>query len=165
MNDNFNNISFKKRISIKQIEEGNDFCPKFNHDGLLPCITTEYETQVILMFSYINEQALKKTIYSKKAHYFSRSRKDIWLKGETSGMFHNIINIYVDDDQDCLIYEVKLNKPTKGGEEASCHVGYKSCFYRKVKITNKKASLEFTENKKAFDPNVVYKGIENPTKI
>ena len=159
------NIIFNKRVSIEQIEEGTEFCPKFNKEGLIPCITIEYESKEILMFSFLNEAALKKSIITEKAHYYSRSRKNIWLKGEVSGMYHQIQSILIDDDQDSIIFTVKLNKPTKGGEKASCHVGYKSCFYRKVEALDNKIVLKFTENKKSFDPEIVYKGIENPTKL
>ncbi len=159
------NIIFDKRSTIKQIEEGIVLCPKFNKEGLIPCITIEDNSKEILMFSYLNEEALKKSISSAKAHYYSRSRRNIWFKGEISGMTHDIQNILIDDDQDSIIFVVRLNKPFKGGNVASCHVGYKSCFYRKVKITEEKISLEFTENEKAFDPEVIYEGIDNPTKI
>ena len=165
MKINEKNIIFNKRVSIKQIEEGNEFCPKFNKEGLIPCITIEYDSKEVLMFSFLNEEALKKTIITKKAHYYSRSRKNIWLKGEVSGMYHQIQNILIDDDQDSIIFAVKLNEPTKGGGKASCHVGYKSCFYRKVEVSDKKIFLKYTEHKKAFDPEVIYKGIKNPTKI
>ena len=158
-------IKFNKRVSVEQIEEGSDFCPKFNNDGLLPCITIEKSSKTILMFSYLTEEALKKTMKTKKGHYFSRSRNNIWLKGEVSGMFHEIESIYVDDDQDCIIYEVSLNDPKKGGRKASCHVGYKSCFYRKVIFSDKDITLKFIENEKAFNPEEVYKGSSNPTKI
>ncbi|MAJ24422.1 MAG: phosphoribosyl-AMP cyclohydrolase [Rickettsiales bacterium] len=160
-----NKIVFEQRNSIKQIEEGNMLCPKFNDKGLLPCITVENNTNQVLMFSYLNTEALKKSILTKKAHYYSRSRKNIWIKGETSGMTHDIKEIFIDDDQDCIIFIVSLNKPDKGGNIASCHVGYKSCFYRRVKLLDNKIHLEFTEHEKAFDPKVVYKGIDNPTKI
>ena len=159
------NIVFAKRKSVKQIEEGSLFCPKFNLEGLLPCITIEAETNQVLMFSFLNEVALKKTILTKKAHYYSRSRSKVWLKGEISGMSHDIDDIFVDDDQDSIIYIVKLNKPFKGGKEASCHVGYKSCFYRKVLFKDKQLSLIYTEDSKVFNPEIVYKGIKNPTKI
>ena len=166
MKNNKKKIIFKKRTSIKQIEEGSEFCPKFNNFKLLPCITIENKTKEILMFSYVNEVALKKTLETKKAHYFSRSRNLLWLKGETSGMYHNVKKILIDDDQDCLILEVELTKPKKGGKPASCHVGYKSCFYRKVvKTKNGEVTLKFIEKKKSFDPEKVYKGITNPTKI
>ena len=80
-------------------------------------------------------------------------------------MYHHIKTILIDDDQDCVIFEVVLTKPTAGGKEASCHVGYKSCFYRKVERKNSVLSLKFTEKKKSFDPTVVYKNTTNPTKI
>ena len=158
-------IKFSKRTSVYEIEEGNKLCPKFNRDKLLPCITIETKTSEILMFSYLNEIAFKKSLETGKAHYFSRSRNTIWLKGETSGMYHNIKKMLIDDDQDCVIFEVGLTKPKKGGKEASCHVGYKSCFYRKIECKEGKVSLKFTEKKKSFDPDIVYKGIPNPTKI
>ena len=165
MKKNFDYIKFVKRVSIEQIEEGIDFCPKFNDEGLLPCITIENKSKIVLMFSFVNEFALKKTIASGRAHYYSRSRNSIWLKGEKSGMSHQVTDIFVDDDQDCIVYEVVLNKPTKGGKEASCHVGYKSCFYRKLEKNGKDLKLKFTESKKSFDPEIIYQGEENPTKI
>ena len=159
------NIIFNNRVSIEQIEEGTELCPKFNQEGLIPCITIEYESKEVLMFSFLNKEAFRKSIETDKAHYYSRSRKNIWIKGETSGMTHDIKEIFIDDDQDCIIFIVSLNKPDKGGNIASCHVGYKSCFYRRVKLLDNKIHLEFTEHEKAFDPKVVYKGIDNPTKI
>jgi len=165
MNIKEEDIKFTKRSSVKEIEEGISFSPKFNTDGLLPCITIEYETNQILMFSYLNQEALKKSISLKLAHYYSRSRDNIWLKGEISGMKHFIKDIFIDDDQDSIIYVVKLSKPTKGGKKASCHVGYKSCFYRKIKVKEKNIELEFTEKEKSFNPDIIYDGIANPTKI
>ena len=166
MKNNKKKIVFTKRTSIKQIEEGSVLCPKFNSHNLLPCITVESKTKEILMFSYINSLAFKKSLVTNRAHYFSRSRKAIWLKGETSGMYHLIKKIFIDDDQDCVIFEVKLTKPIKGGKEASCHVGYKSCFYRKVVVKNNgDVSLKFTEKQKSFNPEIVYEGLSNPTKI
>tara|TARA_S200000501_G_C20809116_1_gene737549 strand:+ start:490 stop:987 length:498 start_codon:yes stop_codon:yes gene_type:complete len=165
MNNKIQRLKFSKRSSVYEIEEGTKLCPKFNKDNLLPCITIEKKSKEVLMFSYLNESAFKKSIETKKAHYFSRSRNSIWLKGETSGMYHHIKTILIDDDQDCVIFEVVLTKPTAGGKEASCHVGYKSCFYRKVERKNSVLSLKFTEKKKSFDPTVVYKNTTNPTKI
>ena len=80
-------------------------------------------------------------------------------------MKHFIEDIFIDDDQDSIIYVVRLNKPSKGGKKASCHVGYKSCFYRKIKVKEKNIELEFTEKEKSFNPDVIYDGIDNPTKI
>ena len=159
------NIILNKRVSIEQIEEGKEFCPKFNKEGLIPCITLEYGSKEVLMFSFLNEEALKKSIVTEKAHYYSRSRKNVWFKGEVSGMHHQVQDILIDDDQDSIIFIVKLSEPTKGGKKASCHVGYKSCFYRKVEVLDNKLVLKFTEYKKSFDPEIVYEGIKNPTKI
>ena len=165
MKINLDRIIFENRKSIKEIEEGTLLSPKFNDEGLIPCVTVENETKEVLMVSYLNDLALKKTIATNKAHYYSRSRKAIWLKGEISGMTHKINEIYIDDDQDSIIFVVSLGIPTKGGKKASCHVGYKSCFYRKIKISENKLQIEFTEKEKSFDPEIVYEGIDNPTKI
>ena len=80
-------------------------------------------------------------------------------------MYHQIQDILIDDDQDSIIFTVKLNEPTKGGAKASCHVGYKSCFYRKIKVSDGKLELKFTEDKKSFDPQKVYAGVPNPTRL
>lgn len=156
------NIVFEKRVSVEEVEEGFTFQPKFDSNGLIPIITIEFETNEVLMHGYSNEEALKLTMSSKKAHYFSRSRQQIWKKGEKSGLFQNIKQIKIDDDQDCLIYLVNLE-----GKKASCHVGYKSCFYRKLTMEEDKYSvkLEFTEDKKIFDPEKVYGNLPNPTKL
>ena len=156
------NIVFEKRVSVEEVEEGFTFQPKFDSNGLIPIITIEFETNEVLMHGYSNEEALKLTMSSKKAHYFSRSRQQIWKKGEKSGLFQNIKQIKIDDDQDCLIYFVNLE-----GKKASCHVGYKSCFYRKLTMEEDKYSvkLEFTEDKKIFDPQKVYGNLPNPTKL
>ena len=156
------NIVFEKRVSVEEVEEGFTFQPKFDSNGLIPIITIEFETNEVLMHGYSNEEALKLTMSSKKAHYFSRSRQQIWKKGEKSGLFQNIKQIKIDDDQDCLIYFVNLE-----GKKASCHVGYKSCFYRKLTMEEDKYSvkLEFTEDTKIFDPEKVYGNLPNPTKL
>ena len=155
-------IAFKKRISVEEVEEGFIFQPKFDSNGLIPVITIEFETNEVLMHGYSNEEALRLTMSTKKAHYFSRSRQQIWKKGEKSGLFQNIKEIKIDDDQDCLIYYVNLE-----GKKASCHVGYKSCFYRKLISKNDKydVELEFIENEKIFDPKKVYGNLPNPTKL
>ena len=146
---------FKKRENVAEIEEGKLLSPKFDNDGLIPVITTCSRTKEILMHGYMNEESLDLSIDTNLAHYWSRSRKKIWKKGETSGQFQHIKEILIDDDQDCLIIKVELD-----GLGASCHVGYKSCFYRKV---DKDLSLEFIEKEKVFDPEEVYEGEENPT--
>ena len=155
-------IIFSKRTSVEEVEEGTNFQPKFDEKGLIPVITIDTEDNQVLMHGYMNEEALKMSIKTKKSHYWSRSRKKIWKKGETSGFFQNITKIQIDDDQDCIILFVKLS-----GTKASCHVGYKSCFYRELEKKGKgfSTSLVFNENKKVFDPEKVYKGLENPTKL
>ena len=155
-------IIFTKRKSVEEVEEGKNLQPKFDENGLIPVITIDNDDNQVLMHGYMNEEALKTSIKTKMSHYWSRSRKKIWKKGETSGFFQNITKIQIDDDQDCIILFVKL-----AGTKASCHVGYKSCFYRELekKGENFSTNLIFNEDKKVFDPNKVYKGQENPTKL
>ena len=154
---------FKKRENVADIEEGNLLSPKFNNDGLIPVIATDFKTKEVLMQGFMNSEALKKTIETKEAHYWSRSRKEVWQKGETSGFVQKVIEMRIDDDQDSIWMSVDI------GDGASCHVGYKSCFYRSItlgKIENtEKIKIDFKEKKKKFDPEVVYKNKPNPTKI
>ena len=150
-----NNSLFKDRVSVEQVEESNDLAPSFGDQGLIPVVTTDVHSGDVLMVGYMNKDAFALTIETKKAHYWSRSRKKIWKKGETSGLNQAIKKILIDDDQDCLIFRVEL-----GGLAASCHVGYKSCFYRSLKGKNE---LIFTETEKVFDPEEVYEGQDNPT--
>ena len=146
---------FGKRISIEEVEEGKSFTPKFDENGLIPVITVEDSSGDILMHGYMNSEALIKSIESKEAHYWSRSRQKLWKKGEISGLKQTIVKILVDDDQDCMIFRVNV-----AGSGASCHVGYKSCFYR---ILKDKKNLSFIESEKLFDPAEVYEGEDNPT--
>ena len=154
---------FKKRENVADIEEGNLLSPKFNNDGLIPVITTDFKTKEVLMQGFMNSEALKKTIETKEAHYWSRSRKEVWHKGETSGFVQKVVEMRIDDDQDSIWMSVDI------GNGASCHVGYKSCFYRSItlgKIENtEEVKIDFKEKKKKFDPEVVYKNKPNPTKI
>ena len=156
-------FKFKKRDNIKEVEEGKYLSPKFDENGLIPVITTDTQTGDILMHGYMNEEALKKTIETREAHYWSRSRKKIWHKGQISGFVQKVKEIRIDDDQDSLWLSVDI------GSGASCHVGYRSCFYRSIplgKIKNEeKLEMEFKEKKKIFDPKKVYKDEPNPTKL
>ncbi len=155
------NIKFKKRNTIKQIEESNDLAPKFDERGLITVVTTDYLSGEVLMQGYMNEEALKKTIGLGEAVYYSRSRKTIWHKGKISGLIQIIKEIRIDDDQDCIWLKVEV----KGG--ASCHVGYRSCFYRSVPFGDNSTStvLKFEEKEKVFDPKKVYGDTPNPTKL
>jgi len=154
---------FKKRDNIKEVEEGKYLAPKFDENGLIPVVATDFQTGGILMHGYMNEDSLKKTIETKEAHYWSRSRKKIWRIGEISGFVQKVREIRIDDDQDSVWLSVNI------GDGASCHVGYRSCFYRSVplgKIDNaRQIEMKFEEKEKKFDPEKVYKGQPNPTKI
>ena len=154
---------FKKRDNIKEVEEGKYLSPKFDENGLIPVIATDFQTGNILMHAYMNDEALKKTIETKEVHYWSRSRKKIWRKGQVSGFVQIVKEIRIDDDQDSVWLSVNI------GNGASCHVGYRSCFYRSIplgKIKNgEELEMEFKENKKIFDPKKVYKNEPNPTKL
>ena len=154
---------FKKRDNIKEVEEGKYLSPKFDENGLIPVITTDTQTGDILMHGYMNEEALKKTIDTREAHYWSRSRKKIWHKGQVSGFVQIVKEIRIDDDQDSVWLSVDI------GSGASCHVGYRSCFYRSIplgKIKNEEElEMEFKEKEKIFDPKKVYKDEPNPTKL
>jgi len=153
---------FKKRDNIKEVEEGKYLSPKFDENGLIPVITMDFQSGDILMHGYMNDEALKKTIETKEAHYWSRSRKKIWHKGQVSGFIQKVKDIRIDDDQDSIWLSVDI------GNGASCHVGYRSCFYRSVplgKIKNtQELTMEFKEEK-IFDPEKVYKGQPNPSKL
>ena len=154
---------FKKRDNIKEVEEGKYLSPKFDENGLIPVITTDFQTGDILMHGYMNDEALKKTIETKEAHYWSRSKKKMWHKGQVSGFIQKVKEIRIDDDQDSVWLSVDI------GNGSSCHVGYRSCFYRSVplgKIKNKEElEMEFKEMEKIFDPEKVYKDEPNPTKL
>ena len=154
---------FKKRENIVEIEEGKLLSPKFDNDGLIPVITMWSQTKDILMHGYMNVEAFKKTIETKEAHYFSRSRQQIWHKVKTSGYTQKVLEIRIDDDQDSIWLTVDI------GKGSSCHVGYRSCFYRSIPLgpieNAREIEMEFKEKEKSFDPEVVYKGQPNPTKI
>ena len=159
-------LNFADRTSVEQVEEGSELAPKFDQNGVIPCITQHAKSREILMFAFMNEEALRLTIETRLAHYWSRSRQKLWKKGETSGMTQQVKRMLIDDDQDCVIIEVTLTTPDAGGEEASCHVGYRSCFYREVSGSGSdQLELRFIESEKAFDPDAVYGDTPNPTQL
>lgn len=120
---------------------------KFDKDGLIPAVIQDYKNDELLMVAYMNKEAVRKTIKTKKTHFYSRSRKKLWLKGETSGHIQKVKSILVDCDMDCLLIKAEQ----VGG---ACHTGYRSCFYRKVEGNRLKVIGE-----KIFDPEKVYKVI------
>ena len=160
-------VNFQARQSVEQVEEGSDLAPKFDDRGLITVVTTDAETGELLMQGYMNEEALRLTITTGEAHYYSRSRQTLWHKGATSGFVQHVSELLIDDDQDCVWLRVNVS----GG--ASCHVGYRSCFYRRVPVGDAFAEqqrvgnveLEWTDTEKVFDPEVVYGGAANPTKL
>ena len=156
-----NDINFEKRISIEQVEESTELAPKFDTDGLIPVVTTDYSSGEVLMQGYMNEEAFKKTITLGQAVYYSRSRNTLWHKGKTSGLIQKIKEIRIDDDQDSVWLRVEV----QGG--ASCHVGYRSCFYRSIPFGDNTSStvLKFEEKEKVFDPKEIYGDAPNPTKL
>jgi phosphoribosyl-AMP cyclohydrolase len=150
-------------VSVEEVEEGSTLSPKFDKNGLIPCVTTDSETHEVLMLGYMNAEALIKTLEEGEAYYFSRSRQKVWHKGATSGLIQAVKEIRIDDDQDSIWLSVEV-----GGSGASCHVGYKSCFYRSIPIKNKVSKnieLKWEEDKKLFDPIEVYGDAPNPTKL
>ncbi len=152
---------FAKRLSIEQVEEGAVLAPKFGPDGFLPVVTTDASTGEVLMMGVMNAEALLQTIRTGEAHYWSRSRNCLWHKGATSGLIQKVVEIRIDDDQDAVWLRVSVT----GG--ASCHVGYRSCFYRAVSPDGNSdpIALTFTEAEKAFDPVAVYGDAPNPTQL
>ncbi len=154
-------IAFRQRQSVEQVEEGTDLAPRFDDRGLITAVTTDFDSGELLMQGYMNAEALARTIRSGEAHYFSRSRQALWHKGATSGLTQKVEELLIDDDQDCIWLRVRV----AGG--ASCHVGYRSCFYRRIPVGDDAAgddvALEFTDTEKVFDPEDVYGDAPNPT--
>lgn len=135
-------------VTKKDIEEGLQFTPKFDDNGLIPAIAQDAKTGQVLMIAYMNRKALDLTIQTGYATYFSRSRQQLWKKGQESGHVQKVEQILVDCDQDCLVLKVIV-------DAGQCHVGYQSCFYRAVKAGTAK-ELEFVAEK-VYDPKQTYK--------
>ncbi|WP_052262023.1 phosphoribosyl-AMP cyclohydrolase [Leisingera sp. ANG-M1] len=154
-------IRFAPRQSVEEVEEGCVLAPKFGPDGLMPCITTDADSGEVLMLGWMTAEALRLTLESGEAHYFSRARQTLWHKGATSGLVQRVVEARIDDDQDAIWLRVAV-----AGSGASCHVGYRSCFYRAVPAgTDAGAPLVFKEDRKSFDPAAVYGDAPNPTQL
>jgi phosphoribosyl-AMP cyclohydrolase len=127
------------------------FAPKFDADGLITAVATDAVSGDVLMVAHMNGAALRKTIESGEAWYYSRSRKALWKKGETSGHIQRVVELRVDCDQDALWLKVEQAGP------GACHTGRRSCFYRAVPLARTGAlRLEFRNADKTFDPHAVY---------
>lgn len=145
-------MSFPARTTRPEIELGTTLQPKFGPDGLIPCITQDAATGEVLMFAFMNAESLAHTLATRRATYWSRSRQKLWVKGEESGNVQQVRELRTDCDQDVLLLKVEQT----GAANASCHNGYKSCFYRRLaSLEDPGYALEFTAER-LFDPATVY---------
>ncbi len=144
---------FPEPGSTADIEEGAEFAPRFNADGLIPAVACDAEIGTVLMLAYMNPLALQKTIETGVAHYWSRSRGKLWKKGETSGEVQHVHAILTDCDQDTVVLQVKVQ-----GRGATCHTGRVSCFYRRLEHTGSAPGrLTMVDGERLFDPAEVYR--------
>lgn len=147
---------FPARTNTAEVELGSTLQPKFGPDGLIPCITQDVHSGEVLMFAFMNAESLAHTLRTKKATYWSRSRQKLWVKGEESGNVQLVRELRTDCDQDVLLIKVEQAGPAN----ASCHNGYKSCFYRKLADLDAAEATGFRLTFTAqplFDPATVYK--------
>ncbi|HEY5131825.1 MAG TPA: phosphoribosyl-AMP cyclohydrolase [Bradyrhizobium sp.] len=135
---------------INDIEEGLTLRPKFDAAGLVTCVATDAASGEVLMVAHMNDEALRRTIASGEAWYFSRSRNSLWRKGETSGQVQRVVEMRLDCDQDAIWIRVEQTG-------AACHTGRRSCFYRKVTEGEGGARLSFVDANRLFDPKAVYR--------
>jgi phosphoribosyl-AMP cyclohydrolase len=135
---------------INDIEEGLTFQPKFDAAGLVTCVATDAATGEVLMVAHMNDEALRKTIASGEAWYYSRSRQSLWRKGESSGHVQRVVEMRIDCDQDAIWIRVEQSG-------AACHTGRRSCFYRKVDAGEGGARLSFVDEERMVDPKAVYR--------
>ena len=133
------------------LEEGAAFSPKFDAHGLITAVVADAKDGAILMLAHMNAEALSLTLETGIAHYWSRSRKSIWKKGESSGNLQTVTEILTDCDQDAILLKVEV-----GGHAATCHTGRRSCFYRAVQVENGAAQLKMIDDHRHFDPTEVY---------
>jgi len=147
---NSRELTVSTSADINDIEEGLNFSPKFDASGLVTCVATDAATGDVLMVAHMNDVALRKTIASGEAWYFSRSRNELWRKGETSGQTQRVVEMRLDCDQDAVWIRVEQRG-------AACHTGRRSCFYRKVEAGEGGARLSFVGADRLFDPAKVYR--------
>jgi phosphoribosyl-AMP cyclohydrolase len=149
--------SFAQRSSTETVEEGLALAPKFDADGLVTCVATDAANGDVLMVAHMNAEALRRTVESGQAWYYSRSRKQLWRKGESSGHGQRVVEMRVDCDQDAVWIKVEQEGP------GACHTGRRSCFYRAVPVgSNGAITLEFRDAEKVYDPKAVYGGKTPP---
>ena len=143
--------SFAPRGDHEQIEEGTTFAPKFDDAGLIPAIVTDAGSGDVLMFAWMNAEALHLTLEEGVATFYSRSREKLWKKGETSGEILKVVEVRTDCDQDVIWLKVEPQ-----GRGAACHTGRRSCFYRVVRSGDGGFRLEPKDAERIFDPSQVY---------
>ena len=129
-------IALAVRGSTEEIERGDRLMPRFDADGLIPAIATHADSGAVLMLAFMNEEALRLTLESGVAHYWSRSRGALWKKGDTSGQLQVVAEVRVDCDQDAILLRVRPQ-----GDGGCCHVGFPTCFYRRAEITSEGVRL------------------------
>ena len=134
-----------------EVEEGLALLPRFDADGLVTAVVTDVASGDVLMVAHMNAETLSLTLETGIAHYWSRSRKAIWKKGETSGELQEVVELRTDCDQDAIVLSVNQT-----GRGAACHTGRKSCFYRRAVVQDGVVRLEDTGLAKLFDPDEVY---------
>jgi phosphoribosyl-AMP cyclohydrolase len=137
--------------STKEVEDGSALTPKFDADGLVTCVATDAQSGELLMVAHMNAEALKRTIATGDAWYFSRSRRKLWRKGEESGHTQRVVEMRIDCDQDAVWIKVKQQGP------GACHTGRRSCFYRVVPLGKEGAVTLVFDGDKTFDPKSVYR--------
>ncbi len=157
-------VRLAKRLFVEQVEEGLVLAPKFDSAGLIPVVTTDADSGEVLMVATMDAESLLRTVDTREAHYWSRSRQRLWRKGATSGLVQEVVDMRIDDDQDALWLRVRVR-----GAGASCHVGYRSCFYRSIVMEPRNEeqpiALRQEEATRVFDPVDVYGDAPNPTRI
>ena len=150
------NTPFKSSdgFSKSELESGDFFAPRFDEKGLITVVTTDFDDNTVLMVAYMNAEALRLTLETGIAHYWSRSRNSLWKKGETSGNMQQVLEMRTDCDQDVIVLKVRT-----GDTGANCHTGRKSCLYRIVRYDKDSgATLVMDESDQPrFDPDQVYK--------
>ena len=146
-------ITFKAPSADKaELETGSAFTPRFDEHGLVTAVVTDAKDGELLMVAHMNAEALALTVETGIAHYWSRSRKALWKKGETSGNLQTVVEMRTDCDQDAVWLKVSV-----AGHDATCHTGRRSCFYRTVSNGPGGATLAITGGAPQFDPAAVYR--------
>ncbi|MEO4040482.1 phosphoribosyl-AMP cyclohydrolase [Hoeflea sp. CAU 1731] len=137
--------------SKQALEEGDTLTPRFDANGLVTAVVTDADDGTVLMLAHMNREALDLTVSTGIAHYYSRSRKQLWKKGETSGNLQTVTEARIDCDQDAIWLKVRV-----AGHSATCHTGRRSCFYRRIEGTDHGPLLRTDESRPLFDPSDVY---------